>query len=209
MATSLKKILIIYVLLIFIGVFQNSKEKCFFDFDPFILNNTQKLVKKKVRQSELLEKKAINKILCEYVAHFDTLNFLTDFDEESLKNHITIVMDSLVINYASTYYYYDCYCDVYDTVSKKIASIDSYQNFYVFPKFPGKFFIQDYLSVRYVDLNDQFVFRPASKRHTFNYDWHLAISKDCKIVWFNINEPQINYTTEQIRENHLGEVLIN
>lgn len=208
MATSLKKILIILVLSVIIVVFQNSKEKCFFDFDPFILNNTQKLVKMKIRQSELLEKNSINKILCEYVAHFDTLNFLTDFDEKSLIKHITIVMDSLLIN-DDISYYYSCYCSVYDTVSKKIASIDSDQNFYVFPKFPGKFFIQDYLSVRYEDLSDQFVLRPASKRHTFNYDWHLAISNECKIVWFNINEPQISYTTEQIKENHLSEVLIN
>lgn len=208
MDTSLKKYFTTLILSIFIFSFQFDNENCIFIVDTVVQNNTLKMVKKKLAQSEVSEKKIISKIFCEYVAYFDTLDLKKDFNEESLVNHFKLATDSLLINNTKTFYY-NCRCDVYDTTSKKVASIDSGQDFYVFPVFTGKFSIQDYLKIRYEVLNDQFVFRPSSKRHTFNYDWHMAINEGGSIVWFNINEPKKNYTTKEVREKYWNEFIIN
>lgn len=179
-----------------------------YEVDIVLLESSKNLIKQKWNECDLSQSIENELIFCQYVAYFDTLTFTKqNFNDNTLRKHFTFLKGSLNCT-NSTIYFYECNCEIYDSSSTFIASIDTQQDFIIFPVFKTEFEKKPILKTRFL-LKDQFVLIPLSKKQTFNFKWRLSIGASGNFLWFKTDEPKRTYTTEEVRSNYLDDFIIS
>jgi hypothetical protein len=193
------------------------------EFEPEVYENTITQIYNVWFNSDASLQHEIDTILCTFIADFDSIDFrkgmnvstliqalrlrkatsIVDSQERELcifkkKKTVVIKIDSL----------YACNCEIFDIKLKKVATIDSQQGYYIFQRFKDIPFGNDHLKYRLEEMKNLIVLRPSSNVHTFNYKWRIAIDQSGNLVWYHLDRPEENYSSEEVYQKYLDDLIL-
>jgi hypothetical protein len=206
------------------------------NIDSVLLQSTLDTLYAKWHESELSLQNENANLLWYYSCSFDSLDLVAiQFDETILLKainapffndcHYTLLeqswlkktLSSIVIfkrhPFSFPKEYKILYCvdrvrievRVFDSESREIARYNGYE----YAPINHVSDVYKHLHIRLVELKDKAIFSPNFPGYFVPYKWFGAITSDNQLVWYNIYEPRVSYSSKELFENHWNEFVIS